>query len=110
MRMSGGGGGGGDIPPIRPRVTVSCERLVVETTLVKPNEELVGKLNVGDLLLIQPDAEGIGATYGDEVVGRIETPDNSKLLECIREGTIYVAEIISIEGTVCKVKIRAHLL
>lgn len=108
--MSGGGGGGIDVPPIRTRVTVSCERLVVETTLVKPNEELLGRLNVGDLLLIQPDVEGIGATYGDEVVGRIETPDNSKLLECIREGTIYVAEIISIEGTVCKVKIRAHLL
>ena len=105
--MSGGGGGGYYIPPVRTKVTVSCERLIVVTTLMQPNEELLATLAVGDVLTVHSAGGEVTAQYGEEIVGVVEAPEKSRIIECMEAGTIYVADIISIEGTTCKVRIHA---
>lgn len=105
--MSGGGDGGYYIPPFRRKVTVSCELLVVETVLVEPNLEVLQRLEVGNVLTIDINWRSIEALYGEDVVGKIQTPENSRIIECLDAGTIYVADILSIEEEKCKVKIHA---
>lgn len=105
--MSGGGGGGYYIPPVRTKVTVSCERLIVVTTLMHPNGELLATLAVGDVLTVHSVAGEVTAQYGEEIVGVVEAPEKSRIIECMKAGTIYVADIILIEGTICKVRIHA---
>ena len=105
--MTGGGGGGPYVPPVRRRVTVSCETLVVETVLMKPNEELIATLKVGQVLTVHVKEESIYVMLGDQIAGYIETPQNSQIIECMTAGTFYVAEIKEIEGTKCTVEIHA---
>lgn len=105
--MSGGGGGGYYIPPVRTKVTVSCERLIVVTTLMHPKGELLATLAVGDVLTVHSVAGEVTALYGEEIVGVVEAPEKSRIIECMKAGTIYVADIILIEGTICKVRIHA---
>lgn len=105
--MSGGGGGGYYVPPFRRKVTVSCELLVVETVLVEPNMEILQTLKVDDVLTIGINWRSVEALYGEEIVGKIQTPENSRIIECMDAGTIYMADILSIEGKKCKVKIHA---
>lgn len=98
------------MPPVRKRVTVSCEMLVVLTVLTHPNEELLAKLEVGKILTVHVQEERVYVMYGDQVVGYVETPENSRIIECVKAGTFYVAEILELEGAVCNVKIHAPQL
>ena len=50
--MSGGGNDGTYVPPVRKKVVVSCEKLVVETVLMQPNEELVGNCSVNPVIAV----------------------------------------------------------
>lgn len=105
--MSGGGGGGYYVPPIRKKVTVACELLVVETVLVQPDAEVLSTLKIGNILTININGGRIEAQYGEDVVGGVQTPENKRIIECMEAGTVYVADIKSIEGEKCKVKIHA---
>ena len=40
----------------------------------------------------------------------VEAPENSRIIECVKAGTFYVAEILELEGAVCNVKIHAPQL
>ena len=108
--MTGGGGGGYYVPPVRKRVTVSCEMLVVVTVLTHPNEELLAMLKVGQVLTVHIQEERVYVMYGDQVAGYVEAPENSRIIECVEAGTFYVAEILKLEGAVCNVKIHAPQL
>lgn len=108
--MTGGGGGGYYVPPVRKKVTVSCEKLVVITVLTYPNKELLAALEVGMILTVHVQEERISVMYGDQNAGYIEAPENSRIIECVKAGTFYVAEILELEGEVCKVKIHAPQL
>lgn len=108
--MSGGGGGEYYVPPVRKRVTVSCELLVVITVLTHPNEELLATLEVEQVLTVHVQEERVYVMYGDQIVGYVEAPENSRIFECMAAGTFYVADILELEGMVCKVKIYAPQL
>ena len=105
-----GGGGEYYVPPVRRRVTVSCETLVVVTVLVKPNEELIAALKIGQVLTVHSEEDSIYVMFGDQIAGYIETPQNGQIIECMAAGTFYVAEIKEIEGTKCTVEIYAPQL
>ena len=108
--MTGGGGGGYYVPPERKRDAVSCEKLVVVTVLTYPNKELLAMLEVGKILTVHVQEERISVMYGDQNAGYIEAPENSSIIECVKAGTFYVAEILELEGEVCKMKIHAPQL
>lgn len=108
--MTGGGGGGYYVPPVRKRVTVSCEMLVVITVLTHPNEDLLATLDVGQILTVHVQEERVFVMYGDQVAGYVEAPENCRIIECVKAGTFYVAEILELEEVVCKVKIHAPQL
>ena len=105
--MSGGSGGGYYIPTFRKNELVSCERLVVETVLMRPNEELIAELQPKQVLTVHINDNDIIVMFGDQVAGVIETPHNQQIIKCMEVGTFYVAEILSIQETICKVKIHA---
>lgn len=108
--MTGGGGGGYYVPPVRKKVTVSCEKLVVITVLTYPNKELLATLEVGKILTVHVQEERISVMYGDQIAGYVEAPENNSIIECVKAGTFYVAEILELEGAVCNVKIHAPQL
>lgn len=108
--MSGGGDSGIYVPPIRRRNSVSCEMLVVETVLMQPDERLLVTLHVGQVLTVHVMEESVYVMFGDQIIGYVEVPENSKIIECMTSGTFYVAEILELEGTICKVKIYAPQL
>ncbi len=108
--MTGGGSGGQYIPPIRKRVTVSCEMLVVVTVLMQPDKDVLAILNVGAVLSVHKNGESLFAMYGDRVAGYIEAIQNSEIIKCMEAGTFYVAEIKELEGMTCKVEIHAMQL
>ena len=101
---------------------MSCEKLVVITVLTYPNKELLAALEVGMILTVHVQEERISVMYGDvqeerisvmygdQIAGYVETPENSSIIECVKAGTFYVAEILELEGEVCKVKIHAPQL
>lgn len=78
--MTGGGGGGYYVPPVRKRVTVSCEMLVVVTVLTHPNEELLATLEVGQILTVHVQEERVYVMYGDQIAGYVEAPENSRII------------------------------
>lgn len=108
--MTGGGGGGTYIPPVRRRAALTCEMLVVETVLTKPNEELLVTLTIGQVLTVHVQGHCVYVMFGDQIVGYVEAPENSRIIECVEAGTFYVAEILELTGTICKVKIYAPQL
>lgn len=108
--MTGGGGGGYYVPPVRKRVTVSCEMLVVVTVLTHPNEELLATLEVGQILTVHVQEERVYVMYGDQIAGYVEAPEKKCIIECVKAGTFYVAEILELEGAVCNVKIHVPQL
>ncbi len=105
--MSGGGGDGTYVPPVKRKVIVSCEKLVIETVLMQPNEELVAILKVGQVLTVHVKDESVYVMFGDQVVGYVETLQNDKIIKCMEAGTIYVADIKEINKTTCKVQIHS---
>jgi hypothetical protein len=106
--MSGGGGGGGSWPEDTAR---SCEDLEFETALSSPQAGPVAQLHEGDELTVQldtsNDARKVVARNGEgEVVGTITSGDFANLLRCLQEGQPFVAEVISVDGGLVRVKIR----
>jgi len=107
--MTGSRGGGGT-PPIRTRVTVSCEKLTVITVLVKPDEEVLTSIKVDDILIVQVLDGDLVVMYGQDIVGYVDVPEKARFISCLQSGTFYVADVLSIEGFQCKVRIRVQQL
>jgi hypothetical protein len=105
--MSGGGNDGTYVPPVRKKKIVSCEKLVVQTVLMQPNEEVVAMLKAEQVLTVHDKDGSVYVMFGDQVVGYVETPENNQIIECLKAGTFYVADIKEISGTICKVEIHA---
>lgn len=91
--MSGSGGGGGwvvDEP-------IACERLQFETEVRSPHPATITAVNVGDRLEVSLDAAGLAIVLSlrGQPVGGIVSPQASRLRECIRGGTVYIASVIA---------------
>lgn len=106
--MSGSGGGGDWIIPPGD----SCERLMSETTLTSPDRVIVSQLRQGTLLDVEVDNSGmrpvVRAMYDGKAAGSITSSIIQRIVECIEKGYDYVAEVLSVQGGTCKVRVRAR--
>lgn len=105
-----GGGSGFSVPYFgRKSKGVSCELLSVVTTLTNVDASALAKVKVGDVLSVRINAtvDGLSAYDGNEFVGDIVIPEKDDFIRCIKLQTIYVADVLSINKGVCKVKVRA---
>ena len=101
-----GSGGGGWVDPTQD----SCEKLTSETTLTSPVREVIEHLAIGVLLDVRVDSVGsspiIRALHIGNVAGSITSTIIQKIAECIDKGHIYVAEVLSVQGGACRVRVR----
>lgn len=102
--MSGSGGGGGPAPNGDP-----CEKLTSETTLASPVRTVIAQLNVGTLLDVEVADTGgvrvVHAVYNGNIAGSITSTIIHRIAECIETGHQYVAEVLSVQGGACRVRI-----
>lgn len=108
--MSGSSGGGG-LPSVnRPNQNENCEDLVINTNLASPQAEVIDVLNRGDILeiTIASDQGPIQAINQEgQLAGNIISREQVKLLNCIIGGTVYEAEVLSINDGQCNIQIRS---
>lgn len=90
----------------------SCDRLTSETTLTSPDRAVISQLSKGELLDVAVDSTGarpvVRAIKEGQIAGSITSSIIQKLAECIEGGYSYVAEVISIQGGTCKVRVRVR--
>ncbi len=98
MSGSSGGGGGGGVPDNQP----SCDDLKFTILVSSPQPAAVATLKVGDVLHI--DVAQLGAQVvvrvlqNGTLVGGLAGPDATRLRNCIEDGHVYQAEVLSITG------------
>jgi hypothetical protein len=122
--MSGGGGGGG---PWRPEVKPStgpvprpgggpgptpgdpCD-ITELTTLNSPNRTVLAGLRSGDVLDVVfdpgPPQRLTARTAPNIIAGSITSPMMLQIIQCIGQGYPYVADVLSVNGAICQVRIH----
>ena len=125
--MSGGGGGGGVFRPVKPVSTPTAGTAggaagggiapadpcnIIETTpLNSPNRTVLAGLRTGDTLNVVfdpgPPQRLLAQTQQGAAAGSITSPMMLQIMECITQGGhTYVAEVISVNGAICRVRIH----
>lgn len=101
--MSGGGGGGdyGPAPPGGP-----CDKLTTETAVQSPNPEVVGRLSKGEILNVVLVSRTAYLYLGSEIVGTLIFAGLPRLIDCLEQGFVFVAEVVHLSGPDCRVKVR----
>jgi hypothetical protein len=103
--MSGSGGGGWSEVSQDP-----CERLTSETTLTSPVQNVIAQLAPNTLLNVEIQQIGnthvVRALFNGHVAGSITSAIIQRIAECIESGHEYVAEVLSIQGGACRVRVR----
>jgi hypothetical protein len=111
--MEGGGdrGGGGDRNiGGGPRTFTGCYTVNFETVLLSPRPEVIASVKTGEVLVLKLESQGdkpiVVATRknGDEV-GTIGSPHLLQLISCMQEGHKYTADVVSVEGGACRVRV-----
>lgn len=102
-----GSGGGGYVPPQRAKF--NCETSQIITNLSSIDLIVLKKLFVGNILEIEIGKnEALIALNSDgEIIGSVVHPSTTDIIECIKMGNHYQAEIIEINYPVCKVKVKS---
>ncbi|SRR6266404_5690165 len=105
--MSGSGGGSWTEPTQDP-----CEKLNSETTLTSPVRNVIAQLSQGTLLDVEVSDSGgtrvVQAVHNGQVAGSITSSIIQKIAECIEKGHVYVAEVLSVQGGACRVRVRVR--
>ena len=100
-----GGGDGGTGGPEADR----CD-IVSLTNLNSPNAAVVGTLRSGDVLDVHlqvgPPRLLLAATAAGQVVGSITSAEMARLIACIQQGESYVADVLSVRGGICQVRVH----
>lgn len=87
-------------------VGLSCANLKGITVLSAPEEDVVASLQVGDLLKVEEqDGYIIARTQDGKKAGTLLTPIHGRLILCIKQGYEYQAEVLGVDGIMCKVRI-----
>ena len=82
-----------------------------QTVIMSPIEPVVTRLRRGDLLSVRfhpstPNPLIRVIDDRNEIAGTIAPRSTIQLLQCLQEQVEYVAEVIAIEGGLCRVRIR----
>lgn len=97
-----GGGGGGD--------ELSCDSLIEQTIIASPVANAISRLVKGDVLhlvLSSNDKPPVRAEMNDGTfVGTVMPTFLVKLVDCMQEGAMYHAVVLSIAGGAVTVEIR----
>lgn len=105
--MSGSSGSHRDSSPSIPMD--ACSELTFTTQLASPKEDIVEQLNVDDVLDIvsgQQNGQSIvQALWQGLVAGGIADQRLQRLRQCLSEGTIYAARVLSINNGQVRVRI-----
>jgi hypothetical protein len=96
------GGAGGGLPPD------PCN-IVETTTLNSPNRNVLAGLRTGDVLTVvfqpgPPQRLVVQAPQG--IGGSITSPAMLQIIQCITQGYMYVAEVLSVQGAICQVQVH----
>lgn len=87
-----------------------CDLFSAKTTLRSPKKSVIDTLDEGDLLDVKltsgkPPINAV--TEEDDIAGSIVIPEQDDLVKCIKKGSVYVVEVLSIEGGTCIVELFA---
>ncbi len=113
--MSGGGGGGSSSDDWRGAASGSGSgedkcAIVERTVLNSPNPAVVAGLNVGDVLLVeletQPRSRLVAKTADGATAGAITSTSIVDIIECIQNGSAYVAEVLAVNAGKVEIEIR----
>lgn len=101
-KPKGGGGGGGD-------PSDDCD-IRERTRLNSPDRTVLSTLRVGDVLKLRlengPPVVLLALDPRGRPAGSITSPMLPQIVQCIRRGRTYEAEIQALNGAVCEVQIR----
>ena len=106
--MSGNSNDGGGPSISRPSSNESCNDLVIVLNLSSPQGSVIEQLKNGDILSVQSltDQGPIQVLNNQgELAGTVISREMVRLLNCINQGTSFVAEVLQINGAQCKVQI-----
>lgn len=105
--MSGGSGGSGGTD--RPNGDdLICENIQFSTTLNSPQPDVIDALEVGDQLTIATSGPSVVAlSPSGDIAGSINWASNSRLIQCMEEGTEYVAQVLTKDGGHVRVRVTA---
>lgn len=105
MSGSGGSGYGGGFESVD-----DCGSLFIETQLSSPKEDVIDKIDVGDILDVIVQQVGttmvVVVLWQGEIAGGIAAPQVQKLRECIGQGTLYDATVTSKNDGQVRVRIK----
>lgn len=97
-----GGGGGGD-------PSDDCD-IREQTRLNSPDRTVLATLRVGDVLKLRlengPPVVLLADDPRGKPAGSITSPMLPQIVQCIRRGRTYEAEIQALSGAVCEIQIR----
>lgn len=107
----GGSNGGGGFYPLDPycggNEGNSCLNLKIKTDLASVDPEVLSTVSVGVAydVLAETERGPVYVSVKGKRLGTVLHQRDVQLLNCIFEGTVYQAKIISINGGKCQVKI-----
>ena len=85
-----------------------CEKIVIQTQLISPQEEVIKTLHKGDILvlvLLKRNGPCV-AMYQEKIAGTIINKDIVRLIECMKMKKEFIAVIRSIAGGRCAITIK----
>lgn len=109
--MEGGGTGGGD-PPRGDfkQIFDGCSQINFETILMSTTPESLEGVAVKDVLTLalrlQQGRSVVTVLKGSQLVGTVGSSHLVQLIECMRNDHQYVADVLSLEGGACLVRVQ----
>jgi len=105
--MSGGGGGGGG----GESSSTPCETLRFDAQLTSPQPAVVQSLKNGEVLAVDvANMKGQLVVQvrkkSGQIAGGLTGPDASRLRQCIEQGHMYKATVLTINGGQVRVRIE----
>lgn len=103
--MGGSGGGGYSVPR---KIKFDCENGQITTNVSSIDLAVLQKHKVADILnIIISTSNSIVLEDGNgEILGAVLHASTSELINCIKNGNEYEAEIISIQLSTCRILIK----
>jgi len=102
--MSGGGSGGSGGSSASD--SLNCRRVDKWTSLASPQRDVLADISEGDMLRVRVREGSVVVVADGKIVGAISEIWAPELKECIEEQHYsYHAEVVTLDGAICRVHI-----
>lgn len=92
-----------------PSYSDSCDTLEFDTQLASPKEDVIAQFGEGDVLEVAFDQQHgqaiVYALWRGQIAGGIASQQVQRLRQCLTEGTMYSARVISKQGGQVRVRV-----